>query len=478
MSDLLGFIRKSSEKKPENPDKKEMARSDAKETVKTGICKPEDSDSRDKISENVKERIFKKLIEYFLRQKTDLMSRLSDDDFNSDIKEEIKKAAIEKLRTMCMGDEALVMELYERFSKYLFGMYILEPLIEDDEIFDITVYSSNRIRAQRLGKWEDGGVSFSDSDDYERFISIICTRNRKNISIKNSQTTFTDLNNNKDFILRCNISHGTLNASGNTEFHIRKIPKNKFSVDQLVERAYMSQKQRDFICQKVKEGKNFLFSGANGSGKTFGVNALLEEIPPGLSGLIIQENDELFTKNPDFLVQHVMENTGEGKINYGLKELAKMGLMDARAIFVLGEVKSGSDAASLPMITSTGSQFIMTGHGNSAKDAVFKIADYMKQETGYSFDQCLRFLTNMIVVYCKRFKVEGIAYVKDWDREKERLIIEDVVFEEEDAEEFSKTRAYGDKEKIFDLKAHRKDKKTEDESDFFESCFISKEAEG
>lgn len=445
---LFGFIRKFSDTKP-NEANSEMVESERLE-----------------IDENVKERIFKKLIEFFLRQKTDLMSRLSDDDFKSSIKEEIKIAACEKLRTMCMGDEALVEELYSKFSKYLFGMYILEPLIEDDEIFDITVYSHDRIRAQRLGKWEDGGVYFTDADDYERFISIICTRNRKNISIKNSQTTFTDMTNNDAFILRCNISHGTLNATGNTEFHIRKIPKNKFTVNQLVSRGYMSEEQKNFICEKVREGKNFLFSGANGSGKTFGVNALLEEIPLGKSGLIIQENDELFTSNPDFLVQHVMENTGEGKINYGLKELAKMGLMDAREIFVLGEVKSGNDAASLPMITSTGSQFIMTGHGNSSKDAVFKIADYMKQETGYSFNQCLRFLTNMIVVYCKKFKVQGIAYVKKWDREQEILVIEDVIF--------NKKKLEGP-EKVLDINKHKKIKKIDE--NVFENCFIS-EVEG
>lgn len=268
------------------------------------------------IDDEKKDKVFRAVIKYFIGQKAELMSALSDEREDvTKIKKLIREEAREQIRIGCMGDKKLEDELTERFEQYMWGMYILEPLIADKEVFDITTYNHNNVRVERLGKWEDGGVSFKDKADYEQFISLICTRNKKNISVKNSQIIFTDAVNNPDYILRCNVSYAPLNASGISEFHIRKIPKSKFTLDQLVELGYMNESQKEFMCTQVKKGKNFLFSGANGSGKTFGVNALIDEIPLGKSGLIIQESDELFTNNPDFLVQHVIENTGEGKIN-------------------------------------------------------------------------------------------------------------------------------------------------------------------
>ena len=137
----------------------------------------------------------------------------------------------------------------------------------------------------------------------------------------------------------------------------------------------------------------------------------------------MQASDELFTDNPDFLAQHVLQTSGEGKISYGLGDLSNRGLMDARDVFVLGEVKSGDDAAFLPTITTTGSQVLLTSHGNNELDGIYKIADYIKQATGYEFTQCLRFLTNFIVIYIEKFEIKGMSYVKNWDYARNDLVI-------------------------------------------------------
>lgn len=369
-------------------------------------------------------KIFQMVIDHFIVKEGKLMSSLEDENSNKElIRNEIERKAKEQFKNRC-NDSVMEVKLMERFNHYMWGYYVLEPLLKDPEIFDITTYSYDRVRAERLGIWEDGRVQFADKDDYEQFIRMVCTRNKSNLSFINAQVKFTDTVNNPDFILRFNISSGILNNPGYPELHIRKIPKKKFSMEKLVEMKYMTEAQKEYIKNKVKFGHNILFAGSNGSGKTFGLNAVLDEVPKGQSGLIIQESDELFTSNPDFLCQHVKNNNGEGKIKYGLKELANVGLMDGRDIFVLGEVKSGEDAASLPMMTATGSQILFTGHGNNEVDAIYKIADYVKQETGYELDQCLRFLTNILVIYCKKFKIRGMSLIKEWDYKNNQLIIE------------------------------------------------------
>ena len=384
------------------------------------------SEVKESFEENIEKenKIFQMVIDHFIVKEGNLMSSLEDESLNKEfVRNEIERKAKEQFRNRC-NNTLMETKLMERFNHYMWGYYVLEPLLKDPEIFDITTYSYDRVRAERLGVWEDGRVQFADKNDYEQFIRMVCTRNKMNLSLINAQVKFTDAVNNPDFILRFNISSGILNSSGDHELHIRKIPKNKFSMEELVKMGYMTEIQKEYIKNKVKSGHNIFFAGSNGSGKTFGLNAVLDEIPEGQSGLIVQESDELFTSNPDFLCQHVKNNNGEGKIKYGLKELANVGLMDGRDIFVLGEVKSGEDAASLPMMTATGSQILFTGHGNNEVDAIYKIADYIKQETGYDLDQCLRFLTNILVIYCKKFKVIGMSLIKEWNHKNNQLVIE------------------------------------------------------
>lgn len=389
----------------------------------------------DKTKEKVrlsKREIFNNLIEYFITKEPMLMSQLNDADTNYEItKENIIDIATKKIKSSCEENwqdeeksKLMQEELLDEFNHYMWGYYKLEPVLADREVMDITLYEYNRIRVEIKGVWQDAGITFENHEDYVRFVRMICTRNRRNLSQINAQVKFTDARNNPDYILRFNLNAGLLNKTNIPEVHIRKIPKDKYTVEELVSMDYMTKKQAEFITKKIQHGCGVLFSGSNGSGKTFGLNAFLEKIPKGQSIGIYQESDELFTDNPDALIQHVTGESGEGKKRYGLKELANMGLMDARDIFVLGEVKSGPDAASLPMVAATGSQLLLTCHGNNEMDAIYKLADYVKQETGYELDQCLRFLTGInVVIFCKKFKIHGISYIRGWDYSRNCLDI-------------------------------------------------------
>lgn len=374
----------------------------------------------DKEKENL---IFERTIDYFISQEAELMRSLNEESGNREAKKNKIKNRAKDFFLEQTTDKKMIEDLLVRFERYMWGYYVLEPLIRDPDIQDITLYNYRRIRVEKYGTWYASGVEFADKADYKRFISTICTRNKVALSRINAQPKFTDTMNDPDYILRFNLSYGILNADGETELHIRKIPKNKLLFSDLVKAGYMTKAQEKFLTTAIKSGKNTIFLGANGSGKTYGLNAGIEKIPFGKSGLIMQESDELFTENPDFLVQHVLQTSGEGKISYGLGDLSNIGLMDARDVFVLGEVKSGKDAAYLPTITTTGSQVLLTSHGNNELDGIYKIADYIKQATGYEFTQCLRFLTNFIVIHIEKFKIKGMSYVKNWDYAKNDLVI-------------------------------------------------------
>ena len=207
--------------------------------------------------------------------------------------------------------------------------------------------------------------------------------------------------------------------------HIRTIPKIKVTLDMLVERGYMTTKQKKYLIKHFKAGESVIFIGANASGKTTGANALLEEFPWNKSALIVQETDEMFVNkknHPMVQVQHTVEDNSESTVNHTLAELANVGLMDDDDMIVLGEVKSGVDAAALPAIIATGSQFMLTGHGNNELEGVYKLADYVKQATGYSMDQSLKFFSGLdLICYIEKYKLKSMSRVYGWDYENERL---------------------------------------------------------
>lgn len=384
-----------------------------------------------KYDESYANEKFDQLIDHFISKESLKLANLQNDKENY---ERNKQSLIESARIILNeiidiknSDErkALVDKEIARFEKYMWGYYIIEPLLMDKDISDIKILSYDNITYKKNGERFVSNLRFANAADFKRFVSMVCTRNKKNFSVANAQVKFSDSLSNPLFRLRFNLSSENINSSGIPSMHIRTIPKNKVTLDMLVEKGYMSTKQKNYLIKHFKAGESVIFIGANASGKTTGTNALLEEFPRNKSALIIQETDELFVNeknHPMVQVQHTVEDNSESTVNHTLAELANVGLMDDDDMFVLGEVKSGVDAAALPAIIATGSQVMLTGHGNDELEGVYKLADYVKQATGYSMDQSLKFFSGLdLICYIEKYKLKSMSRVYGWDYENECL---------------------------------------------------------
>ena len=376
------------------------------------------------------ETIFNQTIERLIAEESGLINKLNTiNSSNSSSYEEIKhlifKKATEKFQEVCENKDD-IKRLCNRFNSYFFGYYIIDSLLSQPDVSDIKIYNAENIRIKKRGIRMGTDVKFMSNDDYIRFVNMLCVRNKKNLSNINALIKFSDVISNPLYRLRINITSELINNSGVPKVHFRLIPKKKVTLDNLVQENYMNPKQKEYLIQKFdREEAGILFIGANGSGKTTGMNALLEVFSHAKSGLVIQETDELFVEgHPDFSVWHTIEENNEGMVHYGINELANHALTDDVDLFVLGEVKSGSDAASLPMLAATGSQIMLSAHGNNEEEGLYKVGDYIKQATGYELEQCMRFLLGIqVVVYVKKYQICSISEVQGWDYEKQRLQI-------------------------------------------------------
>ena len=349
-----------------------------------------------------------------------------------DKKRIFKKNALIALRQLGYGESSLIKEqLLNELNKYLWGYYVLDELINDQEISDIRVLNWNYIRYKKFGRRYTCDDSFIDVNDYIQFVNLLAVRNRKSLSDINAVTYFTD-NSNERFILRFNICTSFVSSGNLPVLTIRKIPKEKYSFEDLMNKGMLDKRMVDYLKEKAKNSMGILFTGKGASGKTTLLNTMLEHISRDESALVIQESDELFissVKNEkndlvparDIAFLHTVTYSGEGKVVYTLPELTRNGLRMDLDYFIIGEIK-GDEAEGFSMASYTGHKCWATVHGMNSFEGINKLADYVKQATGYEFEDCLKKLIGIeVIIFMKEFKVCEITEVSGFDAQNKDL---------------------------------------------------------
>lgn len=346
----------------------------------------------------------------------------------SEIREELLSYQDEDGNSLTEEEKELVLELVR---KDIWGYGIIDDLIHDKEISDIKLYNANNIQIKRLGKRGGCDITFEDDKDYNRFVTKILERNKVNLGTANAIQTFTD-SDQSDFILRITVLSAIVADSKMTLMAIRKIPKEKYTLEDLKKAGMFGDTMPDELISILEDaalyGKGMLFTGKGASGKTTLMNALISEIPHDESVMICQENAELFDlKHPNLFAAHVITNNGDSKISYDLGDLTRAALLVDLDRVIVGEVKEGSEAAGLSKASMTGHKCWTSVHGENCEMAVDKMADYISQATGYSTRDSLKQLQGFeYVVHLRNYQVDEIIRITGWDAKSERLILEQV----------------------------------------------------
>lgn len=319
-------------------------------------------------------------------------------------------------------DADAVERVYQQFGSFIWGYYILEPLIDDPQVSDIRIVDSSHIYIKKKGIRYPAEIKFADDKDYERFIERCILRNHINLGANNSIAIWTDKSSD-DWILRFEAITKMLAANAYTTIHIRKHPKKKKTMDILTSPGenLLTEDMSVFIKECQERGESFLVCGNNGGGKTTLLNAMIENIPMQYSIFCAQESDELFSlKEREFCAYHVIEAKGESKISYSLKNLAQAGLTMDTDVYMLGEIK-GDEAAEMLRAVHTGAISYASTHSHSIPDAYVRLFDYIRRITNYSMQEIMYMLRYIKYgIYVHRYRVMDIAEAV-WNEEKKEL---------------------------------------------------------
>lgn len=309
----------------------------------------------------------------------------------------------------------------------LYGYSILNDLLNDDNISDIKIINENNVRIKELGKRKTTDIKFKSKDDVNKYIEKIAIKNKVDTSDSNALPTFMDTESNETARLRITLTMNFVTSEGNSYMHIRKILKKKKSKDELQELGLFTQEQYEYLTECIKNGDVLIFAGHGGSGKTTMMNMLLDELPQQCDGIVIQENEELFSDHPGLMFLKVKKANGEGRISYLLKDLAKQGLLMDIDLFTIGEIKDEEARFFLTAIL-TGHSAMSSIHGNSSEEAMDKLIDYMKFSSDYSREDLMIMLKNLNakIIFLKKFKCLDISRLAGYDDEKKCLKYEHI----------------------------------------------------
>lgn len=369
------------------------------------------------IEEN-KEDLLEECKEYLKNEEKDILSRVERGVARRDVIDSVIKRFLKK-----RASDEEIKTILSRLKDDLWGYAIIRDLIEDDDISDIKIISEDIVRIKEKGKRKTSGVKFEDAEAVNKFINKVAMQNKVNVADVNALTTFMDKDSSDKFRLRITVATKFVSAKKNGYLHIRKIPKCKKTLQQLIQDGLLTMEQFLYLKQCILNKDIIVFTGKGASGKTTMMNLLLDIVPDDRSGLVIQENEELFSEHPDMMFLNVVTARGEGRINFGLKDLSIHGLLMDLDLYVVGEIKDDS-AIYFLNAAYTGHAAMCSSHGESAESAINKLIDYMKYGSDYSRQDLMIMLKDLRVkvVFMKDYNCKDIAELVDYDKLTDSLV--------------------------------------------------------
>lgn len=259
-----------------------------------------------------------------------------------------------------------------RLRKELFNavrrMDVLSDLLEDDSITEIMINGYDQIFVEKDGRIQSFSQSFESEDRLASIIQqIVAGCNR----LVNEAVPIVDARLPDGS--RVNVVLPPVALDGPT-MTIRKFPKEKMTMERLIELGALDEETAGFLKLLVKARYNIFVSGGTGAGKTTFLNALSDYIPKTERIITIEDSAELQLRDVENLVRMETRNSNvEGENAITIRDLIKASLRMRPDRVIVGEVR---DSAAIDMLTAMNTGHdgsLSTGHANSAYDMITRL---------------------------------------------------------------------------------------------------------
>ena len=261
--------------------------------------------------------------------------------------------------------------LIERAMRNLTGYGPLEPLLADDDVWEIMVNAPTEIFVKRH-RGHDGYHDEVFHDDHH--VVRVLTKILDDAGASHRKLDPTDglQDAQLDSGARLHIVHGDVSRGGHTMVNIRKFTGVAFrQLDELVERDMLSDATARFLRACVQSGLSIVFAGAPGSGKTTLLSCCAAELDPTLRVVVAEEVFECDVPLANVASMQTRPPRPD-RPAVDLRRLVSGFLRMAPDVAIVGEVR---DREALPLLLtlSSGVTGYTTIHAGSARQALSRL---------------------------------------------------------------------------------------------------------
>jgi len=259
----------------------------------------------------------------------------------------------------------------QRLFDTVFGLGILQPMMDDPRVEEIIVNGPLRVFAIRDGRKEQVGVYFESDDELRQLIKRVISAAGRRLD---DAAPMVDVRLRDGSRLNAVIPPASTRW---TSITIRKFVLRAQSLDELVGLGALSETAATFLDAAVQAGVNILVSGQTGAGKTTLLNALGASIAALDERVVtVEEVPELQLDRqlPDCVALQVRGKNVEGVGEISIRDLVRNALRMRPTRIIVGEVR-GAEALDMLLAMNTGHEGSLTTiHGNSPRDALDRLA--------------------------------------------------------------------------------------------------------
>ena len=259
--------------------------------------------------------------------------------------------------------------LKEDIMDEFLGYGVIDKFLEDPQVTDIMVNSPGQIFIEKDGVVEKADAAFENEHQIMSIIERMASDSGRRIDLS---SPFVDLRIKRGARVTAVIPPI---AGKGPLLCVRKILRDVFSLDELLEKRTVNKKMLDFLKYCVRARINMLISGSTGVGKTTFMNLLIKEFIPDEGRVVILEDTEELVVSPHKhcikLFTRSASITGQGEVK--LSDLVKLALHLRPDRIVIGEIR-GEEAFDFLHVVNTGHDGSMcTIHANDCADALMRL---------------------------------------------------------------------------------------------------------
>lgn len=295
--------------------------------------------------------------------------------------EEIREMAWRVIEEESGGQFAYLMlttlekgELLEKLLQTMFGLGILEPLLNDPSIKEIMINGAKQVFIERDGRPElardkqGQALAFHDQAELMHVIDkIVSPINRKVDEVD------PIVDGRLPDGSRVNIVIKPISLDG-PAVTIRKFPQAPYTLEELVSFGVLPGEVAEILGLMVQAKYNFFISGGTGSGKTTFLNSLSMKIPSWERLVTVEDAAELKLVQAENIVRlETRPPNIEGKGSITMRDLVRTALRMRPERIIVGEVRGGEALDMLQAMNTGHDGSLSTGHANSARDLLGRL---------------------------------------------------------------------------------------------------------